>query len=183
MLKQLKSVLLVVSTDGVSMLRVMSLKFKTPQRGFTLLEVLIAIVVLAVGLLGVAAMQVKALKSAHLAYQRSIATLAAQDAVEQLWVELAKPSDLDAGGSNYPVDPGVCPDDTAINQIEADWKARWGEHIPMSSESTIENPSSSPSNCLYVVSVNWNDERFDDDGDGTFDLVSSLSYVVELPGR
>ena len=43
----------------------------TRQRGFSLVEALIALVVLSIGLIGVAAMQLKALQSANAGYQRS----------------------------------------------------------------------------------------------------------------
>ncbi len=61
---------------------------RSSERGFTLIEALVAVLVLSLGLLGVAAMQLKALQSSHVSFQRSIATLAAQDAVERLWTEL-----------------------------------------------------------------------------------------------
>ncbi len=58
--------------------------------GFTLIEALVALLVLSIGLLGVAAMQLEALQGAHAAYQRSIASLAAQDVQERLWAEVAQ---------------------------------------------------------------------------------------------
>lgn len=81
----------------------------THQRGFSLIEALIALVVLSIGLIGVAAMQLKALQSATAGYQRSVVTLAAVDAQERLWVELAR--------------EGV--DSCADINIEADWKTQW----------------------------------------------------------
>ena len=57
------------------------------QRGFSLLEALIALVVLSIGLIGVAAMQLKALQSANAGYQRSVASVAAVDAQERLWAQ------------------------------------------------------------------------------------------------
>ncbi len=54
----------------------------TTQRGFSLVEALIALLVLSLGLVGVAAMQLKALQSASLGYQRSVASVAAVDAQE-----------------------------------------------------------------------------------------------------
>ncbi|MBF7055111.1 prepilin-type N-terminal cleavage/methylation domain-containing protein, partial [Halomonas sp. KAO] len=52
------------------------------NRGFTLVEALVALVVLSIGLLGVAAMQMKALQGAHIGYQRALASIIAIDAQE-----------------------------------------------------------------------------------------------------
>lgn len=59
------------------------------QHGFSLIEALVALVILSFGLIGVAAMQLKALQSATAGYQRSVATLAAVDAQERIWAALA----------------------------------------------------------------------------------------------
>jgi len=59
------------------------------QRGFSLIEALIALLVLSIGLIGIAAMQLKALQSANAGYQRSVASVAAVDAQERLWAQLA----------------------------------------------------------------------------------------------
>lgn len=81
----------------------------SPQRGFSLIEALIALVILSVGLIGVAAMQLKALHGATNGYQHSIANLAAVDAQERLWAQLAS-TDVDS---------------CASIDVEADWKAHW----------------------------------------------------------
>lgn len=54
------------------------------QRGVTLLEVLISIVVLAVGLLGYAGLQTMSLKNNNSAYQRSQATMLTYDIVDRM---------------------------------------------------------------------------------------------------
>lgn len=53
-------------------------------RGFSMIEVLIALVILAVGILGVASLQGNALRSNYGAHLRSQATTIAQDMVERL---------------------------------------------------------------------------------------------------
>jgi type IV pilus assembly protein PilV len=54
------------------------------QRGFTLLEILVAIVVLSLGLLGLAGLQATSLKNNQVAYYRSIATQQAQDIADRM---------------------------------------------------------------------------------------------------
>ncbi|WP_355661988.1 type IV pilus modification protein PilV [Halomonas salifodinae] len=129
------------------------------QDGFTLLEALIAILVLSFGLLGVAAMQLKAMQSAHLSYHRSIATLAAQDAVERLWAAIDTAA-------------GECPDPSV--SIESDWIDHWDEKLPGMELSSEINLSSV---CQYAIAVSWGDNRFGGES------VSDLTYVVRLPGE
>jgi type IV pilus assembly protein PilV len=52
---------------------------RSPQAGFTMLEVLVSILVIAVGLLGMAGLQMQSLRAGHSAYYRSIATQLAYD--------------------------------------------------------------------------------------------------------
>ena len=56
---------------------------RKPQRGVGLIEVLIALLVLAIGVLGYAGMQLTALKAAEDANNRAQATLLGQDALER----------------------------------------------------------------------------------------------------
>ena len=54
------------------------------QRGFTLLEVLIAVMLLAVGLLGLAGLQAVSLRNNHSAYLRSQATMLTYDIIDSM---------------------------------------------------------------------------------------------------
>lgn len=54
------------------------------SRGFTLIEVMVALVVLAVGLLGMASLMVRSQQSNESAYARSQATLLAYDIIERM---------------------------------------------------------------------------------------------------
>ncbi|MFD1217983.1 type IV pilus modification protein PilV [Microbulbifer celer] len=71
------------------------------QQGATLIEVLISVLVLAVGLLGVAATQTLSLKNGNGANQRYMAALAAQEIVERM---RANPAGLAQGGYDGTVD-------------------------------------------------------------------------------
>ena len=54
------------------------------QRGMTLLEVLIALLVLSIGLLGMAGLQVTSIRNSHSAYMRSQASILAYDAIDRM---------------------------------------------------------------------------------------------------
>lgn len=56
----------------------------TKQRGFNLLEVLIAVVVLAFGLLGIAGLQMSSLKTSHNSYQTQQATFLMHEMLERM---------------------------------------------------------------------------------------------------
>jgi len=132
------------------------------QRGFTLIEALIALLVLSIGMLGVAAMQLKALQGAHAAYQRSIASLAAQDAQERLWSELAAKGSLE------------CLTSGEVSGALADWKvAGWNDFLPGFSQSSSISPASG---CDFSITVKWTEKRFGES-------VETFPYTVRLPGE
>lgn len=59
------------------------------ESGFTLLEILVAIVVLSIGLLGLAGLQVVSLNNNQVAYYRSIASQQAYDIADRMRANLA----------------------------------------------------------------------------------------------
>ncbi|MGM0914347.1 MAG: type IV pilus modification PilV family protein [Pseudomonadota bacterium] len=67
------------------------------QSGFTLLEVLISIVVVALGVMGTALLQLNSLKGAEHAYEVSLANLVAQDVKELLWATQLVAADVSSG--------------------------------------------------------------------------------------
>lgn len=68
--------------------------------GFTLIEVMIAIVIFSIGLLGVAAMQFVGLRDSNRSNDRSVATVLAYDIIDRI---RANPQGAQAGG--YEIDP------------------------------------------------------------------------------
>ncbi len=127
-------------------------------RGFTLLEVLIALLVLSVGALGSAALQLHALQATHSAYQHSLATLMASDAGERLWL-------------------GV-----AAGRIETDWVADWRQRRTCGSDAShvclpeLEITITGETE-RRIVTVSWAETRFVDVVGGR----SELEYLIELP--
>jgi len=72
---------------------------KQSQAGFTLVELLVAVVILAVGLLGLAQLQVTAIKTNSQSATKTAATSLAQQAIEQVMSWDADDPRLDADGT------------------------------------------------------------------------------------
>lgn len=79
------------------------IKFSKRQHGFTLIEILISVFILAVGLLGIASMQAQSLQFNFSAYQRSQATFLAYDIIDRMRVN--KPQAL-LGSYNFALGAG-----------------------------------------------------------------------------
>lgn len=105
-------------------------KRQTSQSGISLLEVLIALLILSLGALGFAGLQLKGLKTTEDANYRAHATLIAQDAIERV---LSNPGQADRyfTSNNWPsspVAPGAQPSDwkkCMTNSCSATEMANW----------------------------------------------------------
>lgn len=60
----------------------------TKITGFTLIEILVALVIISTGMLGLAAVQVRSLQDSQLSFERSMATLQSRDLIERMWAGL-----------------------------------------------------------------------------------------------
>lgn len=129
------------------------------QQGFTLIEALIAVLVLSIGLLGVAAMQLRALQSAHMGYQRAVVSLAAIDAQERAWAQLSNTK--------------LCPADS---DFEGAWLGEWFGTILSDNGSAVDSTG-----CDYTVSIEWQEERYSTDPDGTDETGAAFVYQFRLP--
>lgn len=85
------------------------------SNGLTLIEVMIALLVLSIGLVGLASIHLISLKSAHSSYYRSFASTGALNAEERLW-QLAQ--------ENLTT-PGQCVSDTSLETLQANLQQDW----------------------------------------------------------
>ncbi len=138
------------------------------QLGLTLLEVLIALLVLSIGLVGAAVLTVQSLQSTHSSLHTSLASAAALDFEERLWVDLGR---ISAGC------PAVDTDDFA-----SDWSAtpeRFALPRFDSSEenlginATVISGSTTPNFQRIGLDLTWREDRFDT---GT----ESFSYEIGI---
>jgi len=120
------------------------------MRGFTLLEVLVAIVVLSIGLLGLAGLMASSLKNSHSAYQRTQATWLAYDALDRM---RANRQVAMAGGYNLAL--GATPGGSALAAIDlGEWDAALANTLPAGKGSIAV----AAGGAVKIV-VQWNDAR------------------------
>jgi len=139
---------------------------KRNEKGFTLLEVLISLVILSFGLLGMAGLQGASLKNNMIAYHRSQATIlgfevlesmrANRDAVDSYEIAVAVGGNLPAAGTTI-----------AADDLE-DWFDRIRNRLP-NGGATITNSAGN----IWTVTIVWQARGLDTDG-----AANTQSFVV-----
>lgn len=121
------------------------------QAGFTLIEVLIAMLVIAIGVLGVAALQFQALKYNHDAYLRSQINVLANDIIDKIRLNNRNVADYEGNytiGSTSPAcDQLKAPD--AVNDL-ACWRSAVNAALPPGGAANI-----AATGTLHEVTLSW----------------------------
>ena len=130
----------------------------TFEKGFTLLEVLIALLVLSIGLLGLAALQTTGLRSNQMASMRTPATQLAYDITDRM---RANPKGVAA--DEYVIGLTQAPGDTTATGMAltdlTDWRASIEKNLP-GGESEITQCDSPTCDVLtHIITVYWNEAR------------------------
>jgi type IV pilus assembly protein PilV len=122
------------------------IKRKT-QRGTTLVEVLVALVVLSVGLLGIAALQMTSLRNNRGAHLRSQAQVLAYDIADRM-----RANRNVALANAYVVALGVTPAGGTLNAIDLqEWKATLARALP-SGDGEITRVGN-----MFRIRIRWTD--------------------------
>lgn len=124
-------------------------------RGFTFVEALVALLVLSIGLLGVAALQLTSLRSNYSASLRSQATLLAYDMVDRMRANRTR-----ALAGAYDLDFDDEPDDESTVLDVADlvrWKANLASTLPAGNGSISRTVTGGVT--TFTVTVQWDDTR------------------------
>jgi type IV pilus assembly protein PilV len=129
-------------------------------RGDTLIEVLITVLILAVGVLGVAAMQVTTLQNLNSSYSTSVAEIIAEDLSERM---RANPTSALAGSYVHSAPPVPYPDcvanvcnlaDLATYDVGSWWAALTAV-LPSATGEVTRNAGTN----TFVVTVRWDEDR------------------------
>lgn len=120
------------------------------QQGFTLLEVLVTMVVMALGLLGYAGLQMASLKNSASAYQRSQATILAYDMIDRMRANRGQ-----AVAGFYNITIGGTSAGAGIAGADlVDWKALVGNALPGGDASiTVDGTGN------VLITIQWADKR------------------------
>jgi type IV pilus assembly protein PilV len=117
------------------------------QRGMTLIEALVALLVLSIGLLGVAGLQLQALRSNHGAHLRSQATILAHDIADRM-----RANRTEALAGAYVVDVGEVPTGTTLADLDvAAWKDSLAEILPAGDGAVVLAGN------VATITVQWTD--------------------------
>lgn len=119
------------------------------QHGFTMVEVLVTVLILAIGLLGLAGLQSTALRSNHSAYLRSQATVLAYDIADRM-----RANRTAALNDDYNVGLGGAPTGStmAVTDVNA-WKGNLAAMLPQG-DGTVDRAGT-----RFTITVQWDDSR------------------------
>ncbi len=145
------------------------------ERGFSLIEVLIALLVLAIGLLGLAALQAQGLRFNHDAYVRTQATHIAYDIVDRMRANTANVAAYTAADPNLACDPTV----STVNMDLSCWYDGLAAAIPGGSGVIAANATAN----FFDVTVRWTDRTPRDFGGGVVRAPSTAGECGAIAGR
>ena len=121
--------------------------------GMTLLEVLVALTVVSIGLLGVAALNVKSLAAHRTALLRARAVLVVADMADRIRANRLPDDAYDCGGT---CQPGSGGNPVAIHDI-AGWTATVAAGMPAGQAEITRLPPVPGAPTTYVVRVTWDE--------------------------
>lgn len=144
------------------------------SRGFSLVEVLVAVLVLAIGLIGIAAMQTVGIRYNHSASLRYQATLLSYDILDRMRanaryartttgyaIGLGEGATANACESSTtaasPTTASVCTEAQIASTDLAKWKAALAANLPKGDGAIVIQDT--PGGLIFAITVNWDDSR------------------------
>lgn len=119
------------------------------DNGFSLIEILITVLVLAIGLLGLAGLQGTSLRNNQSAYVRTQATNLAYEIVDAMRANVTVAR---AGG--YDIAYGAAPSSSGIAQDDlTNWRARLATTLPTGDSEIVRAGD------IFTIRIRWDDSR------------------------
>jgi len=132
------------------------------ESGFSMVEVLVALVVLAIGLLGIAALYLNSLQSGRTAIYRTQAINFAADMADRIRMNRTAQAAYDADFDAYPLAVGTCTTTGGCSDADlaatdlATWKAEIAEQLPNGvGQVVVTAPVAAGEPATYLVTVRW----------------------------
>ena len=161
---------------------------KTFQKGMSLIEVMITLVVMSIGLVGMATMQMTTLQYVHSAHYRSMATTVALDLEERLWLEIAD-SDLEGCPDTSTADGSPIAEllthwgrDYVGGEGDGDWNWSTARMLQVPNLAiTAGEPTTGTQVVEVPVTLSWNESRFEEEfADGESTATESFEYNIRI---
>ena len=163
----------------------MHINIKHKQKGFSLIEALVAFLILSVGMLGIASMQTMSVKAGHTAAIRTVAVVKVEEILESMRSNPTALASYAAGAADMGINNGcsqtgipavVCtPVEMAQDEVFR-WKNSLLEALPNDAATTasvVITPPVPPATMnLVVVSVVWRERKIDIDSDWSMDYTA-----------
>lgn len=137
-------------------------KLRGRSCGFTLIEVLVALLVLSVGLLGLASLQTSGLRLSDSAYLRSQATLAGYDLIDRMRLDREDAPKYDTSGDFVDEKADIPKKPVQLR----DWVSTQLDRLPGGAASVDCDGTSA----VCTVRIRWNDSRAGGDDEQTFTI-------------
>ena len=133
----------------------------TRQHGFTLLEVMIALVIFSIGLLGLAGLQARSLQSNTAAHYRTVAAVLAYDMADRL---RANPAGVANGDyANLTAAPGAAPAPNCVTAACTPTEQAAYDYYEWTTLAANQLPDGfgtvTGAGNQYTITVMWNEER------------------------
>ena len=150
---------------------------KHKQQGFSLIEALVAFLILSVGMLGIASLQTMSLKSGHTAALRTVAVMKVEEILESMRSNPTALINYSAGTADMGTDNGCSettiaaanctPTQLAVDEIFR-WKNSLIEALPNNAATTasvvVTPPVAPQTMTTVIVTVNWSERDLDNGG-------------------
>ncbi len=145
-------------------------KFRSISKGTSLIEVMVSVLILSIGLLGIAAMQATALRNTQSSVERTQAVIQSYSVMDAMRANI-----ISARANAYNTGGWMCAAPGGTDLVSTD-KARWAAAM----QSTIGTGACGRISCasnVCTVDVRWDDAR------GTADVADQANYTITTVGR
>ena len=133
------------------------------QRGFTLLEAVVSLLVLSIGMLGIGALFFDGLKSGRTAVYRTTAVYLAADMADRI---RSNPTGglayADAGSDNTCLNGNkLCSADEIAQEDKLNWETNITEHLPADADGTVTvGLGAGGATTIYTIDLSWPEAGF-----------------------